>query len=257
MMQKLALILIVTYGFGANESSNIWKKYFQNTSKIDYVLEIEKLANFLLCLWFELFIYTFFQNLLLFIVNIDMEIIFIGLKLDFVGCDLIGSRPYVHFRLVTETRQTWKDKKKPNLNFVQKDFNLIWFDISHKNFYLFCLSFISMLRLLTERFTEIMLRIIPEHIYNTNHATFLKFFTGGLKKKNISYDKFLSIYSDWKISLVEIASLFFESFLNKFATVGYIIPKYKLYIQNFNCMRPCTICTHRQCFPKWCQISCI
>ena len=110
-MQKLALILIVTYGFGANESSNIWKKYFQNTSKIDYVLEIEKLANFLLCLWFELFIYTFFQNLLLFIVNIDMEIIFIGLKLDFVGCDLIGSRPYVHFRLVTETRQTWTDKK--------------------------------------------------------------------------------------------------------------------------------------------------
>ena len=115
---------------------------------------------------------------------------------------------------------------------------------------MFCSSliFMFMLRLLTERFTEsmrIMLRIIPEHIYNTIHATFLKFFTGGLKKKNISYDKFLSIYSDWKISLVEIASLFFESFLNKFAIVGYIIPKYKLYIQNFNCMRPCTRCMHR------------
>ena len=33
--------------------------------------------------------------------------------------------------------------------------------------------------------------------------------------------------------------------MNKFATVGYIIPKYKLYIQNFNCMRPCTRCMHR------------
>ena len=121
MMQKLALILIVTYGFGANESSNIWKKYFQNTSKIDYILEIEKLANFLLCLWFELFIYTFFQKFLLFIVNIDMEIIFIGLKLDFVGCDLIGSRPYVYYRQVTETRQTKKRKI-----FVQTYFNLVY-----------------------------------------------------------------------------------------------------------------------------------
>ena len=108
------------------------------------------------------------SKIVVFVANIDLEINFIGLKLDFVGCDLIGSRPYAHYRLVTETRQY---KKR---NILNNTFNSIRFPFPIKFIHILFLFIIIYLLIYWEP-TENWDRQLGGNrgTFNTIHATFL------------------------------------------------------------------------------------